>query len=53
MTKKPITIVANALAVEALKIFEAAKIDDLLVVDATGRPVGLVDGQDLPRFHLV
>lgn len=53
MTKKPITIAENELAVAALKIFETAKIDDLLVVDGEGRPVGLVDGQDLPRFHLV
>jgi arabinose-5-phosphate isomerase len=53
MTRRPITIRDDALAVEALKIFEASKIDDLLVVNAAAQPVGLVDGQDLPRFHLV
>ncbi|BET66585.1 KpsF/GutQ family sugar-phosphate isomerase [Opitutales bacterium ASA1] len=53
MTRKPIVVAADALAVDALKIFEASKIDDLLVVDSEDRPVGLVDGQDLPRFHLV
>lgn len=53
MTRQPITVREDVLAVEALKIFEAAKIDDLLVIDADGRPVGIVDGQDLPRFHLV
>jgi arabinose-5-phosphate isomerase len=53
MTKNPVTIQETALAVEALKVFEAAKIDDLLVVNPEGQPVGLVDGQDLPRFHLV
>lgn len=53
MTRGPVTIRDDALAVEALKVFESCKIDDLLVIDAAGRPVGLVDGQDLPRFHLV
>lgn len=53
MTARPITVRADALAAEALKIFESSKVDDLLVLDADGRPVGLIDGQDLPRFHLV
>lgn len=53
MTRSPVTIAEDALAVEALKVFEQAKIDDLLVVDREGRPVGLVDGQDLPRLHLL
>lgn len=53
MTRNPITVRDDALAVDALKIFEAHKIDDLLAVDAKGCPVGLIDGQDLPRFHLV
>jgi arabinose-5-phosphate isomerase len=53
MTRSPRTIRADALAVEALRIFEEARIDDLLAVDADGRPVGLVDGQDLPKLHLV
>lgn len=53
MTRKPKTIRADVLAVDALKVFEDWKIDDLLVIDAQGRPVGLVDGQDLPRLHLV
>ncbi|MGH8021363.1 MAG: KpsF/GutQ family sugar-phosphate isomerase [Opitutaceae bacterium] len=53
MTKNPITVRDDALAVDVLKIFEASKIDDLLAVDKEGRPCGLVDGQDLPRFHLI
>jgi arabinose-5-phosphate isomerase len=53
MTRTPKTVRSSALAVEALKVFEASKIDDLLVVDDDGRAVGVVDGQDLPRFHLV
>jgi arabinose-5-phosphate isomerase len=53
MSRKPITVREDVLAVEALRIFEAYKIDDLLVIDAENRPVGIVDGQDLPKFHLV
>jgi len=33
--------------------FEALKIADLTVVDARGRPVGLIDGQDLPKLKIV
>jgi arabinose-5-phosphate isomerase len=53
MTRSPKTISADALGVDALRIFEAHKIDDLIVVDAKGRPVGLVDGQDLPKLKIV
>ncbi|MEQ1852918.1 MAG: KpsF/GutQ family sugar-phosphate isomerase, partial [Chthoniobacteraceae bacterium] len=53
LTKKPITVRSGALAYEVLHILERHRIDDLLVVDATGRPVGIVDTQDLARFRLV
>ena len=53
MTRTPKTISADALGVEALRMFEAHKIDDLIVVDAKGKPVGLVDGQDLPKLKIV
>ena len=43
MTANPVTIEPDALAVELLKIIEKRKIDDILVVDAAGRVVGLVD----------
>jgi arabinose-5-phosphate isomerase len=36
-----------------LRIFDRFKIDDLVVVDDTGRPVGLVDVQDLPKMKLL
>ena len=29
------------------------KIDDLIVVDTRGRPIGLIDGQDLPKLKIV
>lgn len=50
MTRTPKTIAAGSLAIEALKLFERHKIDDLLVLDAAGKPVGLVDNQDLPKL---
>lgn len=50
MTRGPKTIAAGSLAIEALKLFERHKIDDLLVVDTEHRPVGLVDNQDLPKL---
>ncbi len=53
MTRSPTVIRDDALAVDALRLFELHKIDDLIVVDAAGRPVGLIDGQDLPKFKLV
>ncbi len=53
MTRQPKSVRAGALAVEALRIFEASRIDDLLAIDDDGRPVGIVDGQDLPQFRVV
>jgi len=52
MTAKPTTIRDTALAVEALKVFHARKIDDLIVINAKREPVGLVDSQDLPKLKL-
>lgn len=53
MTRKPICIREDALAVEALKIFNERNIDDLIVVNARREPVGLVDSQDLPKLKIV
>ena len=53
MTRTPKTIRADALGVDALRLFEAYKIDDLIVIDGRGRPVGLIDGQDLPKLKIV
>jgi arabinose-5-phosphate isomerase len=53
MTPKPICICENALAAEALKIFNERNIDDLIVVNAKKEPVGLVDSQDLPKLKIV
>lgn len=53
MTRKPKVVSADALAVEALTIFERHAVDDLIAVDADGLPVGIVDGQDMPRLRMV
>ena len=53
MTRSPKVISQHALGVDALRLFEVHKIDDLIVIDARGRPVGLIDGQDLPKFKIV
>ncbi|MEI8078214.1 MAG: KpsF/GutQ family sugar-phosphate isomerase, partial [bacterium] len=53
MTPKPITITADAMAIEVMKILETRKIDDLIVTDTDGRVIGLIDIQDLPRFKVM
>ena len=53
MTKSPITVRGDKLAVEVLNILERHRIDDLVVVDAANVPMGVVDSQDLARFRLL
>jgi arabinose-5-phosphate isomerase len=53
MTCNPISIRDDALAMEALKIFNERNIDDLIVVNAKSEPVGLVDSQDLPKLKIM
>ena len=53
MTSKPICVREDALAAEAMKIFNERTIDDLIVVNKRHEPIGLVDLQDLPKFKLM
>jgi arabinose-5-phosphate isomerase len=53
MTRNPICVREDALAGEALKIFNERNIDDLIVVNAKHEPVGLIDSQDLPKVKLM
>jgi arabinose-5-phosphate isomerase len=53
MTRNPVCIRDDALATEALKIFNERNIDDLIVVNAKREPVGLVDSQDLPKLKIM
>jgi arabinose-5-phosphate isomerase len=53
MTHQPISIRADKLAAEVLATLEKARIDDLVVLDEKGHPVGMVDTQDLTRMRLL
>ncbi|MFN0080746.1 MAG: SIS domain-containing protein [Prosthecobacter sp.] len=53
MTPHPVSIQADKLAAEVLATLEKNRVDDIVVVDAAGRPVGMVDTQDLTRLRLV
>ena len=53
MTTDPVSVGPNDLAVEVLKKLGSNRIDDLVVLDDDGRPVGLVDTQDLARLKIV
>jgi arabinose-5-phosphate isomerase len=53
MTRNPKRVHVDALASEALAILNRYRIDELPVVDDGGKPVGLVDVQDLVRLRVV
>ena len=53
MTRNPISVQADALAVEVLRTLGQNRIDDIVVIDGSGKPVGLIDTQDLARFKIV
>jgi len=53
MTAGPVTVAADALAVDVLCIFEERNIDDIIVVDDQGKVEGLVDIQDLPKLKIM
>ncbi|HCV99356.1 MAG TPA: KpsF/GutQ family sugar-phosphate isomerase [Verrucomicrobiales bacterium] len=53
MTRRPTTIREDALAADAIRIFNKHSIDDLIVVNTRREPVGLVDSQDLPKLKVV
>jgi arabinose-5-phosphate isomerase len=53
MTKDPTTVNKDMLAVEAMRILQERKIDEVPVVDEKKRPIGLLDVQDLLKAGLV
>ena len=53
MTKAPSFVHSDAYAAELLKVFERKRIDDLPVCDRTGKVVGIVDLQDLPKMKVL
>jgi arabinose-5-phosphate isomerase len=53
MTLNPVVVQQDKLAVEVLNLLERHRIDDLVVVDERGVPVGIVDSQDLTKLKLL
>jgi arabinose-5-phosphate isomerase len=53
LTRNPITVAGDRRAAEVLHILEQHRIDDLVVVDDNGGPIGVVDSQDLARCRLI
>jgi arabinose-5-phosphate isomerase len=53
MTINPVVVQQDKLAVEVLNLLERHRIDDLVVVDDRGVPVGIVDSQDLTKLKLL
>ena len=53
MTRHPVTVRSDRLAVDVLNVFEERDIDDVLVVDDEGRLVGAIDIQDLPKLKIM
>jgi arabinose-5-phosphate isomerase len=53
MTVNPVTIHADKLAAEVLLMLEQHRIDDLVVTDTDGKPLGVVDSQDLSRLKIL
>jgi arabinose-5-phosphate isomerase len=53
MTRRPVTIVRQMLAVEALRLMEQRKITSVVVVDPDGVAEGVVHLHDLWRTDMV
>jgi arabinose-5-phosphate isomerase len=53
MSRRPVTIREDRLAGELLQLLERHSVDEVIVLDAASRPVGVVDTQDLSRFKLL
>jgi len=53
MTTEPVTVLASSLAAEAIKKIGKNKVDDIVVLNNEGQPVGLVDTQDFARLKLI
>jgi arabinose-5-phosphate isomerase len=47
MSRNPRTVRPDALVADAARVLRQARVDQVPVVDSDGRPVGLLDVQDL------
>lgn len=53
MSTNPKTITENDLAVSALKLMEEYRISDLIVLDKSQKPIGIIDLKDLLKIGIV
>ncbi len=53
MTRNPVQISRDALAVEALALLREHLVDEIVVVEADARVAGIIDVQDLSRHRLL
>jgi arabinose-5-phosphate isomerase len=53
MTARPATLPADALVRDAVQLVRERRLDEIPVVDADGRPLGLVDVQDLVAMKVI
>ena len=53
MTKNPISVASDDLAVEVLRKLGESRVDDIVVMGPDAKPVGLIDSQDLARLKII
>ena len=53
MTARPATLAADALVRDAVQLVRERRLDEIPVVDADGRPIGIVDVQDLVAMKVI
>jgi len=53
MTKNPTSVGSDMMAIDALRILQSKKIDEVPVIDKKRSPVGLLDVQDLLKAGLI
>lgn len=53
MTRSPKTLAADATVREAVQLVRETRLDEVPVVDESGRPVGLIDVQDLISLKVI
>jgi arabinose-5-phosphate isomerase len=53
MTARPTCLTVDALVRDAVRLVQEKRLDEIPVVDLAGKPVGLVDVQDLIAMRVV
>ena len=53
MTKNPTTLASESMVRDAVKIVREKRFDEIPVVDSQGRPIGIIDVQDLAALKVI